>query len=95
MEIYGRTLSLLNDSNSIMLMQLNIRSLQKNYDDLYDHVALLSFRPDVICLSKFCINQSLKSIQLQSYNSINAKPYKQARGIDVLNLNYPKLKLLD
>ena len=82
MDIYGRTLSLLNDSNSIMLMQLNIRILQKNYDDLYDSVALLSFRPDVVCLSKFCINQSLKSIQLQRYNSINAKPNKQARGTD-------------
>ena len=80
MDIYEKTLNLQNDSNSIILVHLNFRSLQKNYDDLYDLVASLSFRPDVICLSESRINQPMKSIQLQGYNFINAKPNKQAGG---------------
>ena len=80
MDIYDKTLNLQNDCNSLILMHLNIRSLQKNYDDLYDLVASLSFRPDVICLSESRINQPLKSIHLHGYNFINAKPNKQAGG---------------
>ena len=67
MDIYHKTLYLQNDSNSVILMHLNIRSVQKNYDDLYNLVVSLSFRPDVICLSEAHINQPLKSIQLQGY----------------------------
>ena len=33
MDIYDKTLNLQNDSNFMILMHLNIRSLQKNYDD--------------------------------------------------------------
>ena len=80
LDIYDKTLNLQNDCNSLILMHLNIRSLQKNYDDLYDLVALLSFQPDVVCLSESRINQPLKSIQLHGYNFINAKPNKQAGG---------------
>ena len=56
MDIYDKTLNLQNDSNFMILMHLNIRSLQKNYDDLYDLVAALSFRPNVICPSESRIN---------------------------------------
>ena len=80
LDMYDKTLNLQNDCNSMILMHLNIRSLQKNYDDLYDLVASLSFRPHAICLSESRINQPLKSIQLQGYNFINAKPDKQASG---------------
>ena len=81
MDIYDKTLNLQNDSNSMILLHLNIRSLQKNYDDLsYDLVASLFFRPDVICLFESRINQSLKSIQPRGYNFIKAKPNKQAGG---------------
>ena len=57
MDIYDQTLNLQNDSSSMILMHLNIRSLQKNYDNLNDLVALLPFRPDVICLSESRISQ--------------------------------------
>ena len=80
MDTYDKTLNLQNDSNSMILMHFNIRSFQKNYDDLYSFVALLSFRLDVICLSESRIYQPLKSIQLQGYNFINAKSYKQLGG---------------
>ena len=39
LDVYDKTLNLQNDCNSPILMHLKIRSLQKNYDDLYDLVA--------------------------------------------------------
>ena len=95
MDIYDKTLNMQNDSNSMILMHLNIRFLQKNYDDLYDLVATLSFRPDVICLSESRINQSLKSIQLQGYNFINAKPNKQAGGTAIYFCSKLKFSQID
>ena len=39
MDIYDKTLNLQNDSISMTLMHLNIKSLQKNCDHLHDFVA--------------------------------------------------------
>ena len=41
LDIYDKTLNLQNDCNSLILMHLNIRSLQKKNDNLYDLVATL------------------------------------------------------
>ena len=94
MDIYDKA-NLQNDSNSMILMHLNIRPLQKNYDDLYDLVASLSFRPDVICLSESRINQPLKSIQPQGYNFINAKPNKNAGGTAIYVCSKLKFSQID
>ena len=95
LDIYDKTLDLQNDCNSMILMHLNIRSLQKNYDDLYDLVASRSFRPDVICLSESRINQPLKSIQLHGYNCINAKPNEQAGGTAIYVCSKLKFSQID
>ena len=95
MDIYDKTLNLHNDSNSMILMHLNVRSLQKNYDDLYYLIASLSFQPDVICLFESRINQPLKSIQLQGYDFVNAKPNKQASGTAIYVCSKLKFSQID
>ena len=64
-DIYEKNLDLQNDSDSMILMHLSIKSLKKNSYDLHDLVASLSFLSDVICVSESRINQPLKSIQLK------------------------------
>ena len=83
------------DSNSMILMHLNIGSLQKNYDDLNGFIALLYFQPDVICLSESRITKPLKSIQLQGHNVINAKPNKQIDGTATYVCSKPKFSQID
>ena len=96
MDIYDNIFNLQNDSDSMIPMHLNIRSLQINYNDLHNFVASLSFRPGVICLSKSRINKPLKSIQLQqSYNFINAKPNKQAGGTAIYVCSELKFSQID
>ena len=76
-------------------MHLNIRPLQKIFDDLHEFVSLLPFKPDVICLPESRINQPLKNIQLQGYNFLNAKPGKKAGGVAVylsMKINFTQLK---
>ena len=94
-DFYDNNLNLWNGNDSLILVHLNIRSLHKNFDDLHEFVSLLPFKPDVICLSESRINQSLKNIQLQGYNFLNAKPGKKAGGVAVylsMKFNFTQLK---
>ena len=69
-DFYDNSSNLWSGNDFLILVQLNIRSLHKNFDDLHEFVSLLPFKPDVICLSESRINQPLKNIQLQGYNSM-------------------------
>ena len=40
------------DENSLILLHVNVRSLHKNFDHLYDFIASLYFTPHVICVSE-------------------------------------------
>ena len=78
-----------------MVTTPNIRSLHKNFDDLHEFVSWLPFKPNAICLSEIRINPSLKNIQLQGYNFLNAKPSKKAGGVAVylsMKFNFTQLK---
>ena len=76
-DFYDNSLNLWSGNDSLILVHLNIRSLHKNFDNLHEFVSLLPFKPDVICLSESRINQSLKNIQLQGYNFLNANLVKK------------------
>ena len=39
-------------SNNLLIMHLNISSLQKHIDDLHEFLVCLPYRPDVLCISK-------------------------------------------
>ena len=45
------------NSNSISIIRINIRSLQKNFDFLQEFLCLLPNMPKIICLSESRINQ--------------------------------------
>ena len=47
------------DNNSLNIIHLNIRSLNKNFDKLYDFLLCLAFTPDVLCLSESRIKKTI------------------------------------
>ena len=72
----------MNDNDSLSIIHLNIRSLNKNFDKLYDFLVCLSFTPDVLCLSKSCIKkQPLVNINLSGYSFVNVDPVDNAGGV--------------
>ena len=46
-------------NRSLVLLHINIRSLHKNYDNLYDFLVELIFLLDLICLTKNELNCTL------------------------------------
>ena len=70
------------DNNSFCIIHLNIRSLNKNFDKLYDFVLCLTFTSDVVCLSKSRIKkQPLVNINLSVYSFVNVDPVGNAGGV--------------
>ena len=63
-------------------IHLNIRSLNKNFDKLYDFLLCLTFTPDVLCLSESRIKkQPLVNINLSGYSFVNVDPVGNAGGV--------------
>ena len=60
-----------NVTNSLILMHLNIRSLNKYISDLHTFLSTLPFKPDVISLSEARIHQPLQNIDICGYNLIS------------------------
>ena len=55
-------------NRSLVLLYINIRSLHKNFDNLYDFLVELNFLPDVICLTETRIKlHPLLNISLSNY----------------------------
>ena len=70
-----------NVTNSLILMHLIIRSLNKHITDLHTFLSTLPFKPDVISLSEARIHQPLQNIDTCGYKLIHAKSnYGQAVG---------------
>ena len=68
-------------NNSWSIIHLNIRSLNKNFDKLYDFLLCLPFTPDVLCLSESRIKkQPLVNINLSGYSFVNVDPVGNAGG---------------
>ena len=65
-------------------MHLNIRSLNKNINDLHIFISTLSFKPDVISLFEAHVDQPLQNIDIEGYNLVHVKlKYGQAGGVAV------------
>ena len=70
------------DNNSLSIIYLNIRSLNKNFDKLYDFLLCLTFTPDVLCLSESRIKkQPLVNINLSGYSFVNVDPVGNAGDV--------------
>ena len=71
-----------NTSDSLILLHLNIRSLNKNFDDMYDFVESLTFNPNVISLSETRIkNKPLVNIDLVGYTFMNVSSSTNAGDV--------------
>ena len=79
--------------DTLKLVHVNARSLQKNFDQLYEFLASLHFTPHVICISASRINSDpLININIPNYSFFHVKPkYSRAGGVAVythVSLNY-------
>ena len=76
-----------NDINdSLLLLQLNIRSLQKNLDDLCEFISGFSKQPYIICISETKIKNStgaLINISISGYEFVNVNSFTNAGGVGV------------
>ena len=69
-------------NNSLNILHLNIRSLNKNYDKLYDFLQSLLYLPDIVCLSESRIKkQPLVNINIPGYSFVNVAPLRNAGGV--------------
>ena len=73
-----------NHNNSLTILHLNIRSLNKNFDELYDFLVSFRLRPDVICLTETRIyNDPLDNITIPQYKFFHVDSQSSAGGVAV------------
>ena len=76
-----------------MLLRINIRSLHKNFDNLYDFLIELNFLPDVICLTETQIKlHPLLNISLLNYTFFHTDSTTNAGGVGIYLLNKFQVK---
>ena len=70
------------NSNALFLLHINIRSLQKNFDDLVNFISLFTVLPNIICHTKTRPkNNPLIDISIPGYDFVKAKTSSFAGGI--------------
>ena len=71
-------------NNSLTILHLNIRSLNKNFDELHEFLASFRIRPDVNYLTKTQIkNDSLVNIAIPQYKLRHVDSQTSAGGVAV------------
>ena len=82
--------------NSLFLIHFNIRSLQKNFDLLYEFLQQLTKTPDIICISETRLKTDLyTNIRLPNYRFICDNSTSNAGGTGIYITNNIKFELLD
>ena len=80
-------------NRSLVLLHINIHSLHKNFDNLYDFLVELNFLPDVICLTKTRIKlHLLLNILLPNYIFFHTDSTTNAGGVEIYILNKFQVK---
>ena len=70
--------------NNLTLFHLNIRSLQKNFNDLHELLCNLSEPPHIICLSETKIkHNTLLNLSISGYKFLNVNSLTNAGGVGV------------
>ena len=73
-----------NCNNSLTILHLNIKSLNKNFDELHELLVAIRIRPDVICLTETRIkNDPLVNITVPQYKFYHVDAQTSASGIAV------------
>ena len=80
--------------NSLKLVHLNIRSLTKNFDALFEFISSLSFTPDLVCLTETrSKNQLLANITIPGYSFAHVNSLGSAGGVAIYISNNFNFKL--
>ena len=80
--------------NSLKLEHLNIRSLTKNFDALFEFISSLNFTPDLVCLTETRIkNQPLANITISGYSFAHVNSLGSAGGVAIYISNHLNFKL--
>ena len=80
------TSSIHNVNNTISLLHVNIRSLnkQENFDALFEFLTLLPFTPDIVCVSETRLKGNpLINIAIPNYNFVHADSVTNAGRVGV------------
>ena len=60
-----------NSDDALILLHVNIRSLQKNFDPLCELITLLNFTPQIICITETRIkDQPLINVAIPNYSFV-------------------------
>ena len=71
-------------SKDIFILHLNIRSLNKNYDDLYELISEFPHPPDLVCFSETKLkNNTHVNIQISGYQFVHADSAYNAGGVGI------------
>ena len=63
-----------NSDDALILIHVNIRSLQKNFDLLSELISLLDFKPHFICITETQINDHpLINVSIPNYSFVHVK----------------------
>ena len=80
--------------NLLKLVHLNIRSLTKNFDALFEFISSLNFTPDLVCLTETRIkNQPLANITILGYGFALVNSLGSAGGVTIYISNNFNFKL--
>ena len=70
------------NSNELFLLHINIRSLQKNFDDLVNLISQFTVLPDIICITETRLkNNPLINISIPGYDFVKANTSSLAGGV--------------
>ena len=84
------------NNESLFIIHINIRSLNKNFDSLLEFLHLLFAVPDIICLSETKIKDENITVLLRipNYEFIHADSKTNAVGVAMYNNSEIKLEVL-
>ena len=86
-----------NCNDSLILLHLNMRSLQKNFDYLYRFLSTFPTKPDVICISETKIkDKPLLNISIPGYIFLHVNSFTNAGGVGIYiidTLQYEEIML--
>ena len=69
-------------SNELFLLHINIRSLQKNFDDLVNFISQFTVLPDIICITETRLkNNPLINESIPGYDLVKANTSSFAGGV--------------
>ena len=69
-------------SNSLFILHINIRSINKNFPSFYDFIQSFPNHPDIICISETWItHQPITNVSLPGYEFIYYPTKKRAGGV--------------